>query len=132
MPAIFSRGEKLENGHYTVVKEIGVGGMGVVYHCRDEVLTRDVAIKMLLPELMSDKKNLEVFRQEARLAAQLEHPNLVTVYDIGVEERQATSLSGDGIFDGRQSCCSPARFASLSGTCAQLDEAAGIRHFLCA
>ncbi len=88
MPAIFSRGEKLENGHYTVVKEIGVGGMGVVYHCRDELLTRDVAIKMLLPELMSDKKNLEVFRQEARLAAQLEHPNLVTVYDIGVEERQ--------------------------------------------
>ncbi len=87
MPAIFSRGEKLENGHYTVVKEIGVGGMGVVYHCRDELLTRDVAIKMLLPELMSDKKNLEVFRQEARLAAQLEHPNLVTVYDIGVEER---------------------------------------------
>jgi serine/threonine protein kinase/outer membrane protein assembly factor BamB len=89
MPAIFSRGEKLENGHYTVVKEIGVGGMGVVYHCRDELLTRDVAIKMLLPELMSDKKNLEVFRQEARLAAQLEHPNLVTVYDIGVEERHA-------------------------------------------
>lgn len=88
MPPIFSRGEKLENGHYTVVKEIGVGGMGVVYHCRDELLTRDVAIKMLLPELMSDKKNLEVFRQEARLAAQLEHPNLVTVYDIGVEERQ--------------------------------------------
>lgn len=87
MPTIFSRGEKLENGHYTVVKEIGVGGMGVVYHCRDELLTRDVAIKMLLPELMSDKKNLEVFRQEARLAAQLEHPNLVTVYDIGVEER---------------------------------------------
>lgn len=87
MPSIFSRGEKLENGHYTVVKEIGVGGMGVVYHCRDELLTRDVAIKMLLPELMSDKKNLEVFRQEARLAAQLEHPNLVTVYDIGVEER---------------------------------------------
>lgn len=87
MPALFSRGEKLENGHYTVVKEIGVGGMGVVYHCRDELLTRDVAIKMLLPELMSDKKNLDVFRQEARLAAQLEHPNLVTVYDIGVEER---------------------------------------------
>ncbi len=87
MPAIFSRGEKLENGHYTVVKEIGVGGMGVVYHCRDELLTRDVAIKMLLPELMSDKKNLEVFRQEARLAAQLEHPNLVTVYDIGAEEK---------------------------------------------
>lgn len=92
MGIIFSRGEKLENGHYTVVKEIGVGGMGVVYHCRDELLTRDVAIKMLLPELMSDKKNFEVFRQEARLAAQLEHPNLVTVYDVGVEERQGKNF----------------------------------------
>lgn len=88
MPVIFSRGDKLENGHYTVVKELGVGGMGVVYHCRDEQLMRDVAIKMLLPELMADKSNLEIFRQEARLAAQLEHPNIVTVYEIGVEERQ--------------------------------------------
>ncbi len=88
MPVIFSRGDKLENGHYTVVKELGVGGMGVVYHCRDEQLMRDVAIKMLLPELMTDKSSVEIFRQEARLAAQLEHPNIVTVYEIGVEERQ--------------------------------------------
>lgn len=88
MAVIFSRGDKLENGHYTVVKELGVGGMGVVYHCRDEQLMRDVAIKMLLPELMTDKSNVEIFRQEARLAAQLEHPNIVTVYEIGVEERQ--------------------------------------------
>ena len=88
MPVIFSRGDKLENGHYTVVKELGVGGMGVVYQCRDEQLMRDVAIKMLLPELMTDKSSVEIFRQEARLAAQLEHPNIVTVYEIGVEERQ--------------------------------------------
>lgn len=86
MAVMFSRGDKLENGHYTIIKEIGVGGMGVVYHCRDEWLLRDVAIKMLLPELMADKSNLEVFKQEARLAAKLEHPNVVTVYGIGVEE----------------------------------------------
>lgn len=79
MAVIFSRGDKLENGHYTVVKELGVGGMGVVYHCRDEQLMRDVAIKMLLPELMTDKSSVEIFRQEARLAALLEHPNIVTV-----------------------------------------------------
>jgi len=84
---MFARGDKLEKGHYTVIKEIGVGGMGVVYHCRDEQLMRDVAVKMLLPELMADKANLEVFHQEARLAAQLEHPNVVTVYDVGVEEK---------------------------------------------
>lgn len=86
---MFSRGDKLEKGHYTVIKEIGVGGMGVVYHCKDEQLLRDVAIKMLLPELMADRSNLDVFHQEARLAAQLEHPNVVTVYDVGVEERNS-------------------------------------------
>jgi serine/threonine protein kinase/outer membrane protein assembly factor BamB len=88
MAVIFSRGDKLENGHYTVLKELGVGGMGVVYQCRDEQLMRDVAIKMLLPELMADKSSVEIFHQEARFAAKLEHPNIVTVYDIGVEERQ--------------------------------------------
>jgi serine/threonine protein kinase len=87
MAVIFSKGDKLEQNHYTVLQELGLGGMGVVYQCRDEQLMRDVAIKMLLPELMADKASAEVFRQEARLAAQLEHPNIVTVYDIGVEER---------------------------------------------
>src|SRR5579885_1286928 len=86
--AIFNRNDKLEDGHYTVLKELGVGGMGVVYHCRDEFLQRDVAIKMLLPELMTDLKNVEVFTEEARLAAKMDHPNIVTVYDIGVEQRQ--------------------------------------------
>lgn len=87
MTTLLARGDKLENGHYTVLAELGVGGMGVVYHCRDELLLREVAIKMLLPELMADKNSVEVFRQEARLAAQLEHPNIVTIYDVGVEER---------------------------------------------
>ena len=61
--------------------------MGVVYHCRDTFLQRDVAIKMLLPELLKDSNSVKVFTQEAQLAAHLEHPNIVTVYDIGVEER---------------------------------------------
>ncbi|MDZ4832392.1 MAG: PQQ-binding-like beta-propeller repeat protein [Candidatus Melainabacteria bacterium] len=87
MTAIFAHNDKLEDGHYTVLKELGVGGMGVVYHCRDEFLQREVAIKMLLPELMADSKNVEVFTEEARLAARMEHPNIVTVYDIGVESR---------------------------------------------
>jgi serine/threonine protein kinase/outer membrane protein assembly factor BamB len=82
---IFTKGDRLENGHYTVLKEVGLGGMGVVYHSRDELLLRDVAIKMLLPSLMADKKNVDVFREEARLAAGLEHPNIVTVFDVGAE-----------------------------------------------
>ncbi|MBK9143227.1 MAG: PQQ-binding-like beta-propeller repeat protein [Candidatus Melainabacteria bacterium] len=91
MSAILSRNDRLGGGHYTVIKELGVGGMGVVYHCRDEFLQRDVAIKMLLPELLKNPRNLEVFTQEARLAAHLEHPNIVTVYDIGVEDRENKS-----------------------------------------
>ncbi len=62
--------------------------MGVVYHCRDEFLQREIAIKMLLPELMADDDTVEVFRQEARLAAQLEHPNIVTIHNIGMENRE--------------------------------------------
>lgn len=85
---MFLSGDKLENGHYTVVKELGQGGMGVVYHCHDEFLQRDVALKMLLPELMTNQHTVDVFHQEARLAAQLEHPNIVTIFDIGKEERR--------------------------------------------
>jgi len=88
MPVIILPGDKLEHGHYTVIKEIGVGGMGMVYHCRDELLMRDVAIKVLLPDLMSNKLHFEVFTQEARVVAQLEHPNIVTIFDIGTEERE--------------------------------------------
>ena len=91
MDTIFAREDKLEDGHYTILQELGVGGMGVVYHCKDEFLQRDVAIKMLLPELLADSKNVEVFTQEARLAAHLEHPNIVTIYDIGVESRNSKS-----------------------------------------
>jgi serine/threonine-protein kinase len=86
---MFVGGDKIEGGHYTVVKELGQGGMGMVYHCHDELLQRDVAIKMLLPELTTNKDTLDGFIQEARLAAQLEHPNVVTIYEIGKEERQS-------------------------------------------
>ncbi len=85
---MFTPGDKLEYGHYTILRELGAGGMGVVYHCKDEFLQRDIAIKMLLPELMADDDTVEVFRQEARLAAQLEHPNVVTIHNIGLENRE--------------------------------------------
>lgn len=90
MAVILVRNDKLGNGHYTVVKELGVGGMGVVYQCRDEFLQRDVAIKILRPELMADPKNLDVFKEEARLVAHLEHPNVVTIFDIGEETKEKT------------------------------------------
>lgn len=85
---MWAAGEKLDNGHYRVIKELGQGGMGIVLLCHDELLQRDVAIKMLLPELMSNPGTVEVFMQEARLAAQLEHPNIVTVFAVGKEEKK--------------------------------------------
>lgn len=88
---MFTPGDKLEFGHYTILKELGSGGMGVVYHCRDEYLQREIAIKMMLPELMSEHDTVEIFRQEARLAAQLEHPGIVTIHNIGVENREGNT-----------------------------------------
>jgi serine/threonine protein kinase len=85
---MFTAGDKLEFGHYTILKELGSGGMGIVFHCRDEFLQREIAIKMMLPELMAETDTAEIFRQEARLAAQLEHPNIVTIHNIGVENRE--------------------------------------------
>ena len=88
---MFTPGDKLEFGHYTILRELGSGGMGVVYHCRDEYLQREIAIKMMLPELMLEHDTVEIFRQEARLAAQLEHPGIVTIHNIGVENREGNT-----------------------------------------
>ena len=88
---MFTPGDKLEFGHYTILRELGSGGMGVVYHCRDEFLQREIVIKMMLPELMTQPDTTEVFRHEARLAAQLEHPNIVTIHNIGIETCEGQS-----------------------------------------
>ena len=72
-------------GPYGMLREIGRGGMGVVYLARDERLDRDVAIKALPEELASDPVRLERFEREARTLAQLNHPNVAGIY--GVEEQ---------------------------------------------
>jgi serine/threonine protein kinase len=68
--------------HYTIAEKIGEGGMGVVYRARDEHLNRDVAIKVLPPELVTDPERKKRFVQEARAASALSHPNIITVHDI--------------------------------------------------
>ncbi|MHC4101115.1 MAG: serine/threonine-protein kinase, partial [Planctomycetota bacterium] len=71
---------------YTVERELGRGGMGVVYLAHDPKLDRRVAIKVLSPEWATGEL-LRRFEQEARTAAQLNHPNVATVYELGeVEE----------------------------------------------
>jgi eukaryotic-like serine/threonine-protein kinase len=70
-------------GPYEVIARIGAGGMGEVYRARDTRLDREVAVKVLPPGFTTDQDRLHRFEQEARAAGTLNHPNLVTVFDIG-------------------------------------------------
>ena len=78
-------------GPYSVIREIGRGGMGVVYLARDERLDRDVAIKALPEELAEDPVRLERFEREAKSLASLNHPNITTIDEL--EEVRAASTS---------------------------------------
>ncbi|MDG3008217.1 WD40 repeat domain-containing serine/threonine-protein kinase [Paludisphaera mucosa] len=70
-------------GEYRIVREIGQGGMGVVYEAVQESLGRHVALKVLPMRLTLDARALERFRREARIAAQLHHTNIVPVFGVG-------------------------------------------------
>ena len=70
-------------GHYTILSQIGAGGMGEVYLARDDRLDRKVALKVLPPGLTRDGERLRRFQQEASAASRLNHPNIVTIYDVG-------------------------------------------------
>lgn len=73
-------------GPYEILAPIAAGGMGEVYRARDARLGREVAIKVLPGELSRDPDRLRGFEQEARAASQLNHPNILAVFDIGSHE----------------------------------------------
>ncbi len=75
-------GQTLGNGRYQIEEQIGSGGMGAVYRAFDKNRDKDIAIKVLLPSLVSHGKAKERFLQEARLSSEMSHPNIVTVFDV--------------------------------------------------
>lgn len=74
------------DNRYEILERIGGGGMADVYKAHDKILDRVVAVKILHAQLAGDKEFLEKFQMEAQGAARLSHPNIVNIYDVGVED----------------------------------------------
>jgi eukaryotic-like serine/threonine-protein kinase len=86
-----SSNDTLLNGRYQLISTLGSGGMAVIYKAVDQLLGRTVAIKIMRPQLTKDPAFVQRFQNEARSVANLSHPNIVTVHDVG------TAPTSDGL-----------------------------------
>jgi hypothetical protein len=92
--------ERVLAGRYRLVSVIGQGGMAVVHLAHDELLDRDVAVKVLRPGFDEDPEFIDRFRREARHAASLHHPNIVTIFDTGTDPESNSDYIVMQLVDG--------------------------------
>lgn len=78
-------GETILGNRYEIIRKIGDGGMAFVYEAKDRLLNRVVAVKVLRPEFVDDEEFLAKFKREAEAVANISHPNIVNVYDVGCD-----------------------------------------------
>jgi len=71
---------------YKIVEVLNAGGMGIVFKARQKIMDRDIALKLLPPELAKDEVNLQRLEREAKALAQLNHPNIIATYDFGLTD----------------------------------------------
>ena len=76
----------IEIPNFTIKKELGRGGMATVYLAVQDMLNRDVALKVLLPDMMKNENLRKNFLSEGNIIARLEHPNIIRIYDIGISD----------------------------------------------
>jgi eukaryotic-like serine/threonine-protein kinase len=123
-------------GHYLIERLIGVGGMGEVYLARDVQLGRKAALKLVPEHLKADEAQLSRFKIEARSASALNHPNILTIYEIGAEgNRQfiATEfIEGvtlrTSLADGRMNLCDAVAIAVQVASALAAAHEAGVVH----
>ena len=115
--------------HYRIVSKIGEGGMGEVYLAQDTELDRPVALKFLSAEVAADQKRLNRFFQEAKAASALNHPNILTVFEIGRAED--TNFFATEFVDGvtlRQRMSKPMKLSDVLDMATQIATALVAAH----
>ena len=122
--------------NYRILSKLGAGGMGEVYLAEDRRLGRKVALKLLAEELTQNRDRLSRFDQEAQAASALNHPNIITIYEMGDEDGRHFIVTEfiDGVTLREHLSGGPPDFAEALNTAIQLAgaleeaHAAGIIH----